>query len=170
MEWLYKNNTNNTARFALGEYADVDQRTLICVGINPSTASPNNLDPTLRKVKAIAINHGYANWNMINVYPQRATNPKNLHATCDLQLHAENLAEIKIILLMFPNSDILFAYGNLITQRPYLKNCLSEIVNLISEAGFSGQYYCLKQTKRGNPTHPLYQKTDTIFVPYQYSF
>ena len=71
---------------------------------------------------------------------------------------------------MFPNSDILFAYGNLITQRPYLKNCLSEIVNLISEAGFSGQYYCLKQTKRGNPAHPLYQKTDTIFVPYQYSF
>ena len=169
MEWLYRNNSNNTARFVLGEYDNLSDRTLICIGINPSTAYPNNLDPTLRKVKAISIAHGYTNWNMINVYPQRATNPKNLHLTCDLRLHEENLTEIKILLQTFNNADILFAYGNLINQRPYLKNCLSDIINLISELGFSKQYYCLKQTKKGNPTHPLYQKINTIFIPYQCS-
>lgn len=169
MEWLYRNNLNNTARFVLGEYDNTYDKTLICVGINPSTASPNNLDPTLRKVKAISIAHGYTNWNMINVYPQRTTNPNNLHLTCDLRLHTENLNEIKKLLQTFHNADILFAYGNLIMRRPYLRNCLVDIIYLINQTNFLGQYYCLKQTKKGNPTHPLYHKTDTIFIPYQYS-
>ena len=51
MSWEYKNNSNNTARFVLGEYSDKTDRTLICVGINPSVATPNNLDPTLKKLK-----------------------------------------------------------------------------------------------------------------------
>ncbi len=169
MKWLYENNVDNTARFTLGEYATVSDRTLICVGINPSIASSNNLDQTLRKVKAMAIAHGYINWNMINVYPQRATNPINLHLSCDLQLHAENLNKIKELLLMFSNSDILFAYGNLITLRPYLQKCLSDIIELISDTNFSGQYYCLRQTKKGYPTHPLYQKIDTPFLSYKHS-
>ena len=166
MNWLYKTDTNNTVRFTLGEYKNAVAKTLICVGINPSTATPNNLDPTLNKVKKIAVSHKYENWVMINVYPQRATDPNNLHSNCNTQLHSDNLNEIKDLLNTFKNSDILFAYGNLIDKRPYLQNCLNDILNIINSVGFAGQKLCIKRTIKGNPVHPLYQKPNSVFIPY----
>lgn len=166
MNWLYKNNTTNTVRFTLGEYNCVTDKTLICVGINPSTATPDNLDPTLMKVKSIAICHNYVNWVMINVYPQRATNPNDLHLKCDEQLHSDNINEIRNLLIRFNNVDILFAYGNLISKRSYLKTCLDDILNLINSVKFTGQKFCIKRTIKGNPVHPLYQKTNSLFIPY----
>ena len=166
MNWLYTNDISNTARFLLGEYDSFADKTLICVGINPSTATPNSLDPTLKKVKAISASHNYTNWVMINVYPQRATNPNNLHLNCNQQLHRANINEISNLLATFNNADILFAYGNLINKRPYLKTCLTDILNLINSVNFSGQKYCIKRTIKGNPTHPLYQKVNSVFIPY----
>lgn len=166
MNWLYSTNENNSARFTLGEYNTFTDKTLICVGINPSTATPNNLDPTLKQVKDIAINHNYTNWVMINVYSQRATDPDNLHLDCNVQLHSNNLTEIKNLLVTFNNADILFAYGNLISKRPYLKTCLDDILKLINSIKFVGQKFCIKRTIKGNPIHPLYQKVTTAFIPY----
>lgn len=166
MHWLYTKNTDNTARFTLGEFNITTDKTLICVGINPSTAEPDNLDPTLRKVKSIALSHNYSNWVMINVYPQRATNPNDLHINCDEQLHNVNINEIKNLLTSFNNADILFAYGNLISKRPYLKTCLDDILNLINSYKFVGQKFCIKRTIKGNPMHPLYQKTNCNFILY----
>lgn len=103
---------------------------------------------------------------MINVYPQRATNPNNLHSNCDMQLHSNNLTEIKNLLNTFTNADILFAYGNLISKRPYLKTCLNDILNLINFIRFAGQKFCIKRTIKGNPVHPLYQKVNCTFFPY----
>lgn len=40
-------------RYVLGEQFDTDKRNvLICIGVNPSMAMPNFLDPTLRRVQA----------------------------------------------------------------------------------------------------------------------
>ena len=166
MSWIYKNNINNTARFTLGEYKNIADKTLICIGVNPSSATPNKLDPTLKKVKAITISHNYANWAMINIYPQRATNPNNLHTNYSVQLHNDNINEIHNLLTTFYNSDILFAYGNLISKRPYLKDCLADILNLINSIQFNGKLYCIKRTAKGNPVHPLYQKINTVLIPY----
>lgn len=164
MVWEYKKNANNTARFTLGEYNNKLDKTLICVGINPSTASPNNLDPTLKKVKAIAASNNYTNWIMLNVYPERSTNPRNLQLVCNNQLHIKNINEIRKVLTTFTNANILFAYGNLINTRPYLKACLDDILNLLSEVQFAGQKLCIKLTLKGNPIHPLYQKADSELI------
>lgn len=166
MNWIYATNKDNSARFTLGEYDTFMSKTLICFGINPSTATPNNLDPTLMKVKSIAINHNYVNWVMLNIYPQRATNPNDLHINCDKQLHNDNITEIRNLLINFNNSDILFAYGNLIIKRPYLKTCLDDIMNLINSIKFIGKKLCIKRTVKGNPVHPLYQKVNSNFIPY----
>ncbi len=166
MNWIYNTNDDNSARFTLGEYDTFNSKTLICFGINPSTAMPDKLDPTLRKVKAISLSHNYLNWVMINVYPQRATNPNDLHLNCNEQLHSKNLSEIKNLLSNFNNADILFAYGNLIIKRPYLKVCLDDILNLINSVKFAGQKFCIRRTMEGNPVHPLYQKTNSTFIPY----
>ena len=59
-------------RYVLGEQFDTDKRNvLICIGINPSMAMPNFLDPTLRRVQDYAKRSGeYGAWYMLNVYPQ----------------------------------------------------------------------------------------------------
>ena len=167
MKWIYKSNRNNTARFVLGEYNNTNEKTLICLGINPSTATPNNLDRTLQKVKLIARKHNYINWIMINVYPQRATKPNGIHINCDKYLHKTNIVEIENILKTFPNADILFAYGNLISKRPYLRVCLEHILNIIKKVDFKGELLCIKLTVKGNPVHPLYQKCDADFMQYK---
>lgn len=55
MEWIYTNNKDNTERYSLGT---VGEKPLICFGINPSTAEPNNLDNTLKSVSRIAKANG----------------------------------------------------------------------------------------------------------------
>jgi hypothetical protein len=53
MGWLYQNNRTNTVRYVLGTEGHYP---LICFGVNPSTAEPDNLDPTLKSVDRIARN------------------------------------------------------------------------------------------------------------------
>ena len=165
MDWIYINNKDNTARFVLGEFSDKSAATLICFGINPSTAEPNALDRTLEKVKRLAGHNGYVNWIMLNIYPQRATNPANLHGMLDEDLCKQNLDAIRSIFHDFPNSNILFAFGNLILKRPYLQSCFEQIKTIVNN-DFVGKTYCIKLTKCGFPVHPLYQKNDSIFTEY----
>ena len=61
MNWIYDTNEDNSARFTLGEYDTLTSKTLICFGVNPSTASPEKLDNTLKKIKIISQNNGYTN-------------------------------------------------------------------------------------------------------------
>lgn len=73
--WLYVPNTYSEYRYILGTRG---RRPLICVGINPSTAAPDALDPTLQSAQRIALNNGYDSFLMFNVYAQRATRPAML--------------------------------------------------------------------------------------------
>ena len=164
MNWVYDINSDNTVRFTLGEYENKSERTLICFGINPSTASPQNLDNTVKKVKVLSQNNGYKNWIMLNIYPQRATNPNDLHSECDKNLCKLNLDYIEKILSEFNHSDILFAYGNLITKRKYLTDSLNGIIALIKSLSWNGSCLCIKLTKNGHPIHPLYQNNNSKFI------
>ena len=68
--WLFVPNTYTEYRYILGTRGE---KPLICVGINPSTARPGALDPTLKSVERIARNSGFDSFIMFNVYAQRAT-------------------------------------------------------------------------------------------------
>ena len=154
MQWVYENNADNSARFALGQVCNPTGRTLLCFGINPSTACPEKLDNTIRKVISIGRHNGYDNWIMLNVYPQRATNPDDLHSTCDGELVRENLLHIAHIAEAYPDCDVWLAYGNLITKRPYLRGCLDEILSLL-QAKKGKRVKVIRLTKANNPVHPL---------------
>ena len=167
MNWIYDTNEDNSARFTLGEYDTFFSKTLICFGINPSTATPENLDNTIRKIKTISQNNGYVNWIMLNIYPQRATNPNNLHTIQNNKLVDRNLTHIKKILHDFKNADILFAYGNLISIRKYLSELLNSIITQIKLAQFQGKSLCFKLTKQGCPIHPLYQSNNSKLIDYR---
>ena len=73
--WLYVPNAYSEYRYILGTRG---KNPLICVGINPSTAAPDDLDNTLKSVERIAIHNGYDSFIMFNVYAQRATSPDDM--------------------------------------------------------------------------------------------
>ena len=165
MQWIYETNEDNSARFALGQIFNPSGRTLLCFGINPSTASPECLDNTIRKIISISKHNGYENWIMLNVYPQRATNPNDIHLECSEDLVRENLNRIKNIVLAYSNCDVLFAYGNLISKRKYLRECLDQIVALL-QGEHGKKIKIIKLTKANNPGHPLYQLNTVILIDY----
>ena len=62
-KWLYAPNFYSEYRYILGTRG---QKPLICVGINPSTAAPDDLDNTLKSVERIALHNGYDSFLMFN--------------------------------------------------------------------------------------------------------
>ena len=81
--WYYEPHTYQSYRYVLGR---VGKHPLVCIGINPSTAQPGALDPTLKSVERLANANGFDSWIMFNVYPQRATDPNDMDKTPDLSL------------------------------------------------------------------------------------
>jgi serine/threonine protein phosphatase 1 len=123
---IYIHNDDNSARFVLGNSI---ANPLIVIGINPSTADDITSDTTIRRVSGYAQINKFNGFIMLNVYPQRATNPNNLPKECDICLHKQNIAQIKKIFQTYSGATILVAFGNLIRKRIYLKQCFSDIVS-----------------------------------------
>jgi len=161
MEWIYENGENNTLRYILGI---TGKNPLICFGINPSTASPNNTDRTIQSVERISVANGYDSWIMLNVYPQRATNPDELDLSLNIDYHKKNLEHIESI-IQKGNLNLWSAWGTIIEKRDYLKTILRDIHQQ------SQKYNCTwitagKESIKGHPHHPLYLKTQEKFRPF----
>lgn len=117
-KWLFIPHTYTEYRYILGTRG---AKPLICIGVNPSTAVPDHLDPTLKSVQRIAINNGYDSFIMINVYAQRATSPKDMALNCHSELHRQNLEAFRYALSLSEEPAVWAAWGNIIEMRPYLK-------------------------------------------------
>jgi hypothetical protein len=139
------------------------KKPLICIGINPSTASPNNYDNTIRRLVSIVENNeDYDSWIMLNIYPQRATDPNNLDRQRNKTIHKKNKNIIKRY--VNNNSRILCSWGTLIidNERPYLQECLIEIYNLINKKQNIEYYHIDSLTKDGHPRHILYARGNVL--------
>lgn len=154
--WLYSNSNDNKECFIFGEVGD---NPLVCIGVNPSTAEPDDLDNTLRLVKKSAESLGYDSWIMINLYPQRTTDPEDLHKKLNHKLHRQNLKEIKKYLS--GSHDIWAAWGTMIEKRSYLIRCLKDIYEVL---GSDCRWFLIgKRSFEGHPHHPLYLKKKMKF-------
>ncbi|MGL1901018.1 MAG: DUF1643 domain-containing protein [Fibrobacterales bacterium] len=152
--WEYQTSENNRQRFTIGE---TGKNTLVCIGINPSTAAPGKLDNTMRAVKNRSAALGYDSWIMINIYPQRATNPDTIHKNIHKDIHLENVHVIK---KLFKNKtyDVWAAWGTLIEKRPFLTPCFLDIVEVINAQSRWITIGAL--SKKGHPHHPLYLRNN----------
>ena len=117
MLWIYHTDNNNSIRYTLGL---TGSNPIICFGINPSTASPEKLDNTIRSVERLAFGNGFDSWIMLNLYPIRETNPDKLPINIDRELHQNNLFHIEKIVSSRP-LKIWAAWGTLIMKQKYMK-------------------------------------------------
>lgn len=146
---------DDTERFILGESG---ANPIICFGINPSTANDIKYDPTILKIRKIASENNCDSWVMLNLYPQRATNPNDMHKKADNDLKIKNYEVIRSVFNIYPNALTLASWGNAIEKRKYLKDCLKEILAIAPDR----KWVCRgKLTVKGNPRHQLYVPNNT---------
>ena len=161
-KWLYAPNFYSEYRYILGTRG---KNPLICIGINPSTAKPDDLDNTLKSVERIAQGNGFDSFIMFNVYAQRATDPDTMEKACNLQLHRENLEAFRYVLSISEKPAVWAAWGTIIEKRDYLPTCVQDMVAVGREYGAA--WYCAGAiSKKGHPHHPLYLRNDEQIRPF----
>ena len=161
-KWLYAPPFYSEYRYILGTRG---KKPLICIGINPSTAAPDDLDNTLKSVQRIALGNGFDSFIMFNVYAQRATSPDDMEKNCNAALHRENLEAFRYVLSISEQPVVWAAWGAIIEKRGYLATCVRDML----EAGreFGASWVCAGAiTKKGHPHHPLYLRKDEKIKPF----
>ncbi len=164
-KWIYVPDTYEEYRYLLGT---VGTKPLVCIGINPSTAHPDHLDNTLKSVERIAHANGYDSFIMVNVYAQRATDPKDMEKVCNLALHQENCAGLRYALERTSSGTpaIWAAWGAIIKTRPYLFDCVEDMIRVGGEYGAQWFTAGTRSKNGGHPHHPLYLRRDTPLDPF----
>lgn len=163
-KWLYVPNFYSEYRYILGTRG---VKPLICVGINPSTAAPDDLDNTLKSVERVAHHNGYDSFIMFNVYAQRATNPDDMELTYNQALHAENMRAFDYALSLDRTGApaVWAAWGTIIEKRGYLPACVRDMIALGMEHNATW-FSAGKKSKKGHPHHPLYLRKDSPLEPF----
>ena len=161
-KWLYAPNFYSEYRYILGTRG---KNPLICIGINPSTAEPDNLDNTLKSVERIALGNGFDSFIMFNVYAQRATDPDAMEKVCNPLLHRENLEAFRYVLSISEKPAVWAAWGAIIEKRKYLPECVADMLRISRE--YDAQWFCAGAiSKKGHPHHPLYLRKDEQLKPF----
>lgn len=133
---------------------------MACIGLNPSTATHLDDDPTLRRVKGFARGFGYGGIRMLNAFALRSTDPANLFKHKDPIGPENTVAFLKSMSL----TTTIAAWGGNIQSKKWKHfyrghDICNEIVDM----------QCLKITHDGHPSHPLYLKGDLTPIPFNYT-
>ena len=157
--WIYLG--DDFKRYLLGQ---PDNKNILIFGVNPSTATPQNPDPTIKKVLKILAKHfNGCGWIIMNIFPQVTPNPKDL--TYDATLETENLDVLDFVCGKFVIEKIWCAWGNLIDSKDFLRNCQQKIFSHLQNKNQNYQFiHYGALTKKNNPRHPLYMSIENKFV------
>lgn len=163
-KWLYVPNHYGEYRYILGTRGE---KPLICVGVNPSTAAPGDLDNTLKSVERVALHNGYDSFIMFNVYAQRATRPEDMEKSCNTALHVENMRAFDYALSLDKAGSpaVWAAWGAVIEKRDYLPQCVRDMITVGEKRG-ARWFSAGKRTKAGHPHHPLYLSKNSPLEPF----
>lgn len=148
-DWEYIG--DDKVRYVLGKPG---KNNLLVIGVNPSTATPAQVDNTISKIIKISMANGYDGWIMVNLYPQRSTDPNGM--IFYPQLVKNNIEQIKAVCEKFMIKKVWCAWGDLIDifgKQSFLHDSCKEIKTLLKNLNVTLYYYDTL-TKKGNPRHP----------------
>ena len=140
-------------RYQLKRQWQEGDRFVSFIGLNPSTADESKNDPTVTRCVNYATEWGYDGMFMLNIFAYRATDPKDMKAF-QSPIGEYNDAWLKKTV---KESEVAIACWG--THGSYM-NRGKAVVSMIPDLK------CLKITKAGHPSHPLYLKKSLKPVPY----
>ena len=130
-------------RYALWRTWDDSLEKLLFIGLNPSTADEIKDDPTMRRCIRFSKDFGFGGFIMANIFAFRSTDPKKLKK---IKNPIGNKNDFWIKKLNKEAGMTIAAWG---THGDYLDRG-KEVSKMLKNL------YCLRKTKNGFPSHPLY--------------
>lgn len=141
-------------------WGDEDAPILHWMMLNPSIAglcqTPDNLDPTLRRVRGFTRAAGFSGFRVLNLYSLVSTDPAGLAA--------EDPDDLSFIREGYPLT-ILDTLDRLVCAWGANKWAPARARRMLPR--MSGELLCLGVTKDGWPVHPLYQPSSAVLVPWK---
>lgn len=128
------------------------------VMLNPSTATHDTNDPTVRRCEGFARSWGYTALRVVNLYAMRATDPKELYAAADPG--DDEINDYCIERAARDASVIVCAWGAF-KDRDLRARAVLRLL-----APHADKLRHLGTTKRGQPRHPLYLRGDSLPQPF----
>jgi Uncharacterized protein conserved in bacteria len=139
---------------------EANEGTVLFVMLNPSTATAKTFDPTVRRCAGYAVDWGYRQLLVGNIFALRSTDPSTLGDDDAPYTNGKGTKNDRAILEMADRADeIVCAWGNFgeIDGRG------DEVVGLLNEQGHTPKALRLNAT--GEPSHPLYLPKDLVPQP-----
>lgn len=123
------------------------------VMLNPSTADALQDDPTIRRCIGFARRWGYDTLSVRNLFPFRATDPRELLTAS--RVCGDHRGEMELLTACTADLTVV-AWG---TGVPFCRD--QEALAMFSDQFPAKLLLCLGLTKNGSPRHPLYVKAET---------
>lgn len=131
-------------------------RLILWIGLNPSTADENKLDPTLTRIARFSEREGMDGFWMGNLFGLRTPYPKEMMAAAD-PVGPEN--DASLLEAARKCDRVIAAWG----VSGVYESRADAVVELLK----GHELWCLGTTKAGHPRHPLYVKADQPLVRWE---
>ena len=142
-------------RYSLDRIWDNEKPFVLFIGLNPSTANEKNDDPTIRRCMSFSKDWGYGGIRMVNLFSIRATDPKVM---LNYDQPTDDNNDFYLLNSAACSGVIVCAWGNYgshLGRDQKVKELLT---------GY--RLMCFDITKKGQPKHPLYIKSDKKLIQY----
>ena len=126
-------------------------RTVAFCLLNPSTATEEINDPTVRRCIGFAETWGFATLRVVNLFAVRATDPREMFKMSAADVVGEE-NDCAILEAAAEADTFVAAWGN---HGRHLDRDLA-VMTLLHDVSVM----CLGVTQKGMPAHPLYQRRD----------
>lgn len=141
-------------RYWLSRRLSMGERTVLFVGLNPSTADARQDDPTIRREVDFARRWGFDWYFKGNLYAYRSTDPKALY-TVDDPVGPSNQ---EALTWMAQRADLVVAAWGANHLTPYARTLADRLLAL-------PRTRCLGRNRDGSPKHPLYLPKSAELIP-----
>jgi hypothetical protein len=121
------------------------EKLILWIGLNPSTADEARLDPTLTRIAAFSRREGFDGFWMANLFALRTPHPKIMMASPD-PIGSATDAELLIAAARCARIVAAWGVGGEFSERG------AAVARLFVEK----KLWCLGSTLAGHPRHPLY--------------
>jgi len=147
-------------RYSLERRWEYGGPTALFVGLNPSTATAEIDDPTIRREVGFAKRWGCGRMLKANIFALRSTDPEALYSS---RVPIGQRNDDAILSLASEADIVIVCWGN----HGALNGRGDRVLDLLEGRGYAPM--CLGRTKQNQPKHPLYIPNDSAVVPWRRS-
>lgn len=136
-------------RYSLEREWDEHEKKMIFCMLNPSTADAEKDDPTIRRCIGFAKREGNGGIIVVNAFPFRATNPKDMWKAAESGVNILGSNE-EHLYKNCSHQNVICAWGSAKVPEDNWYS-ISDTLKT-----FGATLWCLGKTKDRKPRHPLY--------------